>query len=69
MNDIPAEINSVETGLDWGSKIDKVVWRGTPCFDPLSHVTFCSSLFSVTHNVDPKGIARDQRRSVIGAGI
>lgn len=49
MDEILSRISAVETTFpSWDSKIDKVIWRGTPWFNPLGHPTLRADLLKAT---------------------
>ncbi|KAF2119111.1 glycosyl transferase family 90-domain-containing protein [Lophiotrema nucula] len=37
MDDTLSRIDEIESATEWSGKIDKVVWRGTPWFNPVGH--------------------------------
>lgn len=47
-DDILDRISGVERQLKWADKVDKVVWRGTPWFNPIEHLNLRKDLLRVT---------------------
>jgi hypothetical protein len=48
MDEILSRITAVEDSSPWAKKVDKVVWRGTPWFNPLGHPDLRRDLLHVT---------------------
>ncbi|KAJ4289679.1 hypothetical protein N0V90_011008 [Kalmusia sp. IMI 367209] len=51
-DDVLARINHVEGSTSWEKKTDKVVWRGTPWFNPLGHPTLRQDLLKAARRMD-----------------
>lgn len=47
MDEVLSRIDAVEKTTTWQEKIDKVVWRGTPWFNPLGHPHLRKDLLKV----------------------
>lgn len=48
IDDVLRRIEHVEQTVKWEDKIDKVVWRGTPWFNPIGHTSLRQDLLKAT---------------------
>ncbi|KAJ4369730.1 hypothetical protein N0V83_005493 [Neocucurbitaria cava] len=48
MDGILDRIEQVENELEWNKKVDKVIWRGTPWFNPIGHPNLRKDLLKAT---------------------